>query len=55
MDPLSVIASVAGIITAATQAAKLLSTYATATKSAAGIASQIHSEVLQTKVVLRVL
>jgi len=55
MDPLSVIASVAAIITAATQAAKLLSTYATATKSTAGIASQIHSEVLQTKVVLRVL
>jgi len=52
MDPLSAIASVAGILTAASEVAKLLGPYAAATKSAPYIVSQMHSEVLQTKVVL---
>src|SRR4051812_20589989 len=49
MDPLSVIASVAGIITAASEAIKILGPYVTATKDAPKIASQVLSEVLAVK------
>ncbi|KAK0623842.1 hypothetical protein B0T14DRAFT_602332 [Immersiella caudata] len=52
MEPLSAIASVAGILTAASEVAKLLGPYAAATRSAAAIASQMESELLQTRVIL---
>ncbi|KAK0749111.1 hypothetical protein B0T18DRAFT_364327 [Schizothecium vesticola] len=55
MDPLSVIASVAGIITAASQAIKILGPYVTATKDAPKIASQVLSEVLAVKTIVAAL
>lgn len=55
MDPLSVIASVAGIITAASEAIKVLGPYVTATKDAPKIASQVLSEVLAVKTIVAAL
>jgi cell division control protein 24 len=55
MDPLSVIASVAGIITAASEAIKVLGPYATATKDAPKIATQVLSEILAVKTIITAL
>ena len=52
MDPLSVIASVAGTISAASGIIKVLEPYAAAHKKAPEIASQVHSEALTTKTIL---
>ncbi|KAK1828645.1 hypothetical protein QBC39DRAFT_149877 [Podospora conica] len=55
MDPLSVTASVAGIITAASQVIKVLGPYASATKDAPKIANQVLSEVLAVKTIVTAL
>ncbi len=55
MDPLSAIASVAGIITAASEAIKVLGPFATATKDAPKIAAQVLSEVLAVKTIVTAL
>jgi len=52
MDPLSTIASVAGIITAASEAIKILGPYISATKDAPKLAGQLHSELLATRTIL---
>ncbi|KAH7116422.1 hypothetical protein EDB81DRAFT_862150 [Dactylonectria macrodidyma] len=55
MDPLSAIASIAGIATAAGEAAKILGPYITAAKDAPKIAAQLSSEVLATQTILSAL
>lgn len=55
MDPLSAIASVAGIATAAGEVAKILGPYITAAKDAPKIAAQLSSEVLATQTILSAL
>ncbi|KAK0701296.1 ras family-domain-containing protein [Lasiosphaeris hirsuta] len=55
MDPLSVIASVAGIITAASEAIKILGPFVTATKDAPKIATQVLSEVLAVRTIVTAL
>ncbi|KAH7176269.1 ras family-domain-containing protein [Dactylonectria macrodidyma] len=55
MDPLSAIASVAGIATAAGEVAKILGLYITAAKDAPKIAAQLSSEVLATQTILSAL
>ncbi|KAK3685150.1 hypothetical protein B0T22DRAFT_212242 [Podospora appendiculata] len=55
MDPLSAIASVVGIISAASQVAAVLGPYARAGKEAPKIVAQLHSETLATKTVLTAL
>lgn len=52
MDPLSAIASVAGIITAASEAIKILGPYIGAAKDAPKLAAQLHSELLATRTIL---
>ena len=52
MDPLSVIASVAGIITTAGEAVKILSPSVTATNDAPQIAGQLLSEIVATQAIL---
>jgi len=52
MDPLSIIASVAGIITAVSETIKIIGPYASANKTAPEIAAQLHSEALATKTIL---
>ncbi|KAF5646506.1 uncharacterized protein FTJAE_2044 [Fusarium tjaetaba] len=52
MDPLSVIASVAGIATAAGEVIKILSPYATATKDAPKIAAEVSSEALAIQTII---
>ncbi|KAK3328265.1 hypothetical protein B0T19DRAFT_186010 [Cercophora scortea] len=55
MDPLSAIASVVGIISAASQVAAVLGPYARAGKEAPKIVAQLHSETVATKTVLAAL
>ncbi|KAM5350443.1 hypothetical protein ACJ41O_006948 [Fusarium nematophilum] len=55
MDPLSAIASVAGIATAAGEVAKILGPYITASSDAPKIAAQISSEALATQTILSAL
>ncbi|KAF5253479.1 hypothetical protein FANTH_1550 [Fusarium anthophilum] len=52
MDPLSVIASVAGIATAAGEVIKILGPYTTATKDAHKIAAEVSSETLATRTII---
>ena len=52
MDPLSIIASVAGIITAVSETIKIIGPYVSANKTAPEIAAQLHSEALATKTIL---
>ncbi|KAF5634288.1 hypothetical protein F52700_6012 [Fusarium sp. NRRL 52700] len=52
MDPLSVIASVAGIATAAGEVIKILGPYTTATKDAHKIATDVSSEALATRTII---
>ncbi|EWG55230.1 hypothetical protein FVEG_13266 [Fusarium verticillioides 7600] len=52
MDPLSVIASVAGIATAAGEVIKILGPYTTATKDAPKIAAEVSSEALATQTII---
>ncbi|KAG5746418.1 hypothetical protein H9Q70_010887 [Fusarium xylarioides] len=52
MDPLSVIASVAGIATAAGEVIKILGPYTTATKDAPKIAAEVSAEALATQTIL---
>ncbi|EWZ27919.1 hypothetical protein FOZG_18361 [Fusarium oxysporum Fo47] len=55
MDPLSAIASVAGIATAAGEVVKILGPYITAAKDAPKIAAQLSSEALATQTILSAL
>ncbi|KAF5711451.1 hypothetical protein FGLOB1_5014 [Fusarium globosum] len=52
MDPLSVIASVAGIATAACEVIKILRPYTTAAKDAPVIAAEVSSEALATQTII---
>ncbi|KAH7117358.1 CDC24 calponin-domain-containing protein [Dactylonectria macrodidyma] len=52
MDPLSVLASVAGIATAAGEVVKILGPYTTAAKDAPKIAAQLSSEALATQTIV---
>ncbi|KAF5657241.1 hypothetical protein FCIRC_13334 [Fusarium circinatum] len=52
MDPLSVVASVAGIATAAGEVIKILGPYTTATKDAHKIAAEVSSETLATQTII---
>ncbi|CVK98811.1 uncharacterized protein FMAN_08425 [Fusarium mangiferae] len=52
MDPLSVIASVAGIATAAGEVVKILRPYTTAAKDAPVIAAEVSSEALATQTII---
>lgn len=52
MDPLSVMASVAGLATAAGEVVKILGPYTTAAKDAPKIAAQLSSEALATQTIL---
>lgn len=55
MDPLSAIASVAGIATAAGEVAKILGPYLSASSDVPKIAAQLHSESLATETILSAL
>lgn len=52
MDPLSVIASVAGIATAAGEVIKILGPYTTAREDAPKIAAEVSSEALATRTII---
>lgn len=52
MDPLSVIASVAGIATAAGEVIKILGPYTTAREDAPKIAAEVSSETLATQTII---
>ena len=52
MDPLSAVASIAGVITAASKIIDVVSPYTAAKKRAPEIAAQLHSEALATKTIL---
>ena len=51
MDPLSAIASIAGVITAASKIIDVVSPYTAAKKRAPEIAAQLHAEALATKTI----
>ena len=55
MEALGAVASVLGIIAAATKTIEILGPYATASKDAPKIAAQLHSETLATRAILTAL